>query len=130
MTETVVVTSPPDVIEVSEPVTTVVQVGYAQPSGGGGIPGVTVTGTPSSGQVLTATSSSAAHWQAPGASSGFTQAFTSQSVVTVTHNLGRFPAVSVIDTADDVCVGDVLHLSVNAVRLTFSAPFSGTAICT
>lgn len=32
--------------------------------GGGGIPGITVSGTPSAGQVLTATSASAANWQA------------------------------------------------------------------
>jgi hypothetical protein len=60
----------------------------------------------------------------------FTQGFTSLSTVTVAHDLGRFPAITVIDTADDVCVGDVRYLDANTVQLSFSAPFSGTAICT
>jgi hypothetical protein len=59
-----------------------------------------------------------------------TQNFTAASTVTVVHDLGRRPAVTVIDTADDVCVGDVKYLDSNTVQLSFSAPFSGTAICT
>jgi hypothetical protein len=60
----------------------------------------------------------------------FTQGFTAQSVVTVAHGLGRLPAVTVVDSAEDVCTGDVRYVDANTVQLTFSAPFSGTAICT
>jgi hypothetical protein len=59
----------------------------------------------------------------------YTQSFTNTASVTVTHNLGRFPAVTVIDTANDVCIGDIQYLSPDTVQLTFAASFSGTAIC-
>jgi len=60
----------------------------------------------------------------------FSQTLTGESVVTVTHGLGRYPAVTVIDTSDDVCYADVRYVDDDNVQLTFSAPFSGTAICT
>jgi hypothetical protein len=83
------------------------------------------------GYVLTSDSAGHAAWE-PGGSGGghFTQGFTALSVVTVVHNLGRNPAVTVIDSAEDVCTGDVHYIDSNTVQLTFSAPFSGTAICT
>lgn len=46
---------------------------------------------------------------------------------TVTHNLGRYPAVTVVDSAGSKVTGDVRYTSVNSVVITFSAPFSGTA---
>jgi hypothetical protein len=95
-----------------------------------GIGTISVSGTPVNGQVLTATSLTTAAWEAPGSNAGFVQGFTSQSSVTVNHDLGRYPAVTVTDTANDVCFGAVTYLSLNAVLLTFSAPFSGTAVCT
>lgn len=49
------------------------------------------------------------------------------SVWTITHNLGAKPSVTVVDTADQVCIGTVEYLSLNTVRVTFSAPFSGKA---
>lgn len=45
----------------------------------------------------------------------------------VTHNLGRYPAVSVVDSAGSKVVGDVRYTSLNSVTITFSAPFSGYA---
>lgn len=59
----------------------------------------------------------------------FIQAFTSQTTVTVTHNLGKRPAVTIIDSANDECEGDVVHTSINQLVVTFSASFSGTVIC-
>ncbi len=59
----------------------------------------------------------------------FQQAFTPASSVTVTHNLGKHPAVTVIDSAGDEIEGDVQHTSINALIVTFSAPFSGTVFC-
>jgi hypothetical protein len=49
---------------------------YFYGGGGGGINGVTVTGTPSSGQVPTATSSTAATWQTPSGGGGLSFPFT------------------------------------------------------
>jgi len=66
---------------------------------------------------------------AAGGAIGFEQAFTSQSSVTVNHNLGRKPSVTVIDSAGDECIGDVDHLSNNSLVVTFSAAFTGTVLC-
>lgn len=45
----------------------------------------------------------------------------------VNHNLNKYPAVSVTDSANSSVVGDVLYNSLNQVTITFSAPFSGKA---
>ena len=45
----------------------------------------------------------------------------------IEHNLGKNPAVEVIDSAGSVVVGDVQHNNTNIVTITFSAPFSGRA---
>jgi hypothetical protein len=45
----------------------------------------------------------------------------------VLHNLGRNPAVIVIDSANQQVYGDVFYPTLNEATLTFSAPFSGTA---
>lgn len=49
------------------------------------------------------------------------------AVWVVNHNLGRRPAVIVIDSADTVVYGDVEYTSLDTVTITFSAPFSGSA---
>jgi hypothetical protein len=46
---------------------------------------------------------------------------------TINHNLGRFPSVSVVDSAGNVVEGDVDFLSANEITVAFSAPFSGEA---
>ena len=48
-------------------------------------------------------------------------------VWTVAHNLGKRPAVTVVDSAGTVVIGEVDYLDDNNVRLTFCAAFSGTA---
>jgi hypothetical protein len=47
----------------------------------------------------------------------------------VNHNLGKYPSVTVIDSAGDICEGSVDNLSKNSLTVTFSAPFSGSVIC-
>lgn len=47
----------------------------------------------------------------------------------VTHNLGKFPAVSIVDTGNNEVVGDVAYINENSLTLNFSAPFSGKAYC-
>jgi len=46
----------------------------------------------------------------------------------ITHDLGKYPAVTVVDSAMTEVVGDVEHIDVNTIRITFSAAFSGKAI--
>lgn len=45
----------------------------------------------------------------------------------ITHNLGKYPSVTVVDSGGNVVIGDVAYDSVNALTCTFSAPFSGKA---
>lgn len=45
----------------------------------------------------------------------------------ITHNLGRFPSVTVVDSAGSVVIGEVQYLTSESVKLVFSVPFSGKA---
>ena len=56
----------------------------------------------------------------------FTQG-TPATTWTITHNLGKFPSVSVVDTADTQVYGDVEYIDDNSLRITFSAAFGGKA---
>lgn len=49
------------------------------------------------------------------------------TVWSVTHNLGKFPAVDVVDTGDSVVIPTVHYDSTNAVTLTFGSATSGKA---
>ena len=49
------------------------------------------------------------------------------SVWNVTHSLIKKPAVTIIDEEGYEVEADVQHLSDNAVTITFSEPFAGTA---
>lgn len=56
----------------------------------------------------------------------YTQCFESASSIwTVTHNLGSFPSVTVVDSANTVVVGNVDYISSQQLRITFNASFSG-----
>ena len=45
----------------------------------------------------------------------------------VTHNLGKFPSITVIDTGNTVVQGQYTYINNNTVALAFSAPFAGKA---
>lgn len=45
----------------------------------------------------------------------------------ITHNLDKYPSVSVVDSAGSVVVGDVEYVSTNALTITFGAAFKGKA---
>jgi len=45
----------------------------------------------------------------------------------VTHNLGKQPSVTVVDSAGQVVVASIEYLDEDRVRLTFAAPFAGSA---
>lgn len=64
-----------------------------------------------------------------GSDANYTQAVTAQTSVTVTHNLGKRPAITVINAALAEVTCDVTHTSTNAAALTFSPAFTGTVIC-
>jgi hypothetical protein len=45
----------------------------------------------------------------------------------ITHNLGKKPAVSVVDTTDAVVYGDINYINDNQLTISFSGAFSGKA---
>lgn len=45
----------------------------------------------------------------------------------ITHNLNRFPSVTVVDSAGSVVIGAVTYVSSDVVSIEFSAAFSGNA---
>lgn len=45
----------------------------------------------------------------------------------VTHNLDKFPSVTVVDTGNNVVVGDIEYISREELKITFSYEFSGKA---
>jgi len=45
----------------------------------------------------------------------------------ITHNLGKFPSVSIVDSGNTVVYGDIDYTSENALTITFSAAFGGKA---
>jgi hypothetical protein len=45
----------------------------------------------------------------------------------ITHNLAKYPSITVVDSAKNVVYGEVLYDSVNQVTLTFAGAFSGEA---
>lgn len=51
------------------------------------------------------------------------------SVWIVTHGLGRYCQIVVIDSAQSVVIGDIIYMSENTVHIVFGAPFAGTAYC-
>lgn len=56
----------------------------------------------------------------------FTQG-TPADVWTIDHNLGGYPVCTVIDSANNVGIGQVSYPSANQIVLTFSGAFSGKA---
>lgn len=45
----------------------------------------------------------------------------------ITHNLGKYPVVAVVDSAGDNVIGSITWNSNNQITLTFSAAFAGEA---
>jgi hypothetical protein len=56
----------------------------------------------------------------------FTQAVAS-SVWNITHNLNKFPSVTIVDSSNREVEGDVLYIDNNSITLNFSAAFTGKA---
>lgn len=49
------------------------------------------------------------------------------SVWNITHNLGKFPSVTVVDSSGREVIGDVQHLTINTLTINFSSGFAGKA---
>ena len=50
------------------------------------------------------------------------------SVWDITHNLNKYPSVSVVNTANEIIIGAVEYISVNQLTITFRA--SGALVAT
>lgn len=46
----------------------------------------------------------------------------------IEHNLDKYPAVSIVDSGNNVVIGDIVQVSRNRVDLKFSSAFSGRAL--
>jgi hypothetical protein len=46
---------------------------------------------------------------------------------TITHNLGKYPAVTVVDSTEAEVIGEVEYINDSSLRVKFSAAFSGKA---
>lgn len=46
---------------------------------------------------------------------------------TIVHNLNKYPAVSIIDSAGEEVIGNVVYDSTNQVTIIFNGAFKGTA---
>lgn len=62
----------------------------------------------------------------PDASYTHTQAL-SAATWTIVHNLGKMPAVSVVDSANTKVYGEVVYIDTNTLQVLFTAAFSGYA---
>lgn len=45
----------------------------------------------------------------------------------IKHDLNKFPAVSVVDSGNNVVIGEVTYIDENNLQINFSSPFSGSA---
>lgn len=45
----------------------------------------------------------------------------------ITHTLANFPSVTVVDSSDNVVIGEIVYNSNASITLTFASPFSGKA---
>lgn len=48
---------------------------------------------------------------------------------TVNHNLGKFPSITIVDSAGTHVLGTIVQISLNTVTVSFSVAFSGKVYC-
>ena len=51
----------------------------------------------------------------------------SSDIWEITHNLNKYPAVTVVDSGGSVVVGEIVYIDKNNIRITFASAFSGKA---
>lgn len=59
----------------------------------------------------------------------FAQDFTNTASVVVAHNLGKKPAVTIMNSAGDEVIGNVNFINDNSLLVTFSSSFTGQITC-
>lgn len=63
-----------------------------------------------------------------GATGTFTECFTDDSKLwTITHDLGKFPSVTIVDDNNEVVIGAIDYKSTNQITISFNTPFVGCA---
>ena len=67
-------------------------------------------------------------WRPPATGSTFAYSPPAPSMLwEIEHGLGRFPSVTVVDTAGIVVTAGIVYVGPNVVHIQFNAPFTGTA---
>lgn len=69
----------------------------------------------------------AAVWKITSLSSYIHNNIAVETVWTITHNLNKYPSVTVVDNGNNVVVGDVKYTNLNELTITFTSGFSGKA---
>ena len=72
-------------------------------------------------------SAGAAVWKITSLSSKVHDQIGADSVWSITHNLNKYPSVSVVDSGDNIILGDVRYENLNEVTVTFTADTAGRA---
>ena len=52
---------------------------------------------------------------------------TSSNVWKITHNLGKYPSINVLDSAGNNVIGEIEYIDENSITINFSAEFTGKA---
>ena len=103
--------------------------GLPGPAGKDGV-GIPLGGLPGQLLVKSGIEDYEAAWATiTGSDKYFVQNFLSSAFVLVNHDLFKYPAVTIHDSAGDEVVGEIEHISITTLQVTFSAPFSGTITC-
>ena len=50
--------------------------------------------------------------------------FSANTATTVTHNLGKFPAITVVDSAGSEIIGEIKHTNINSFTVKFNSNFT------
>ena len=45
----------------------------------------------------------------------------------INHNMGKFPSVTVVDSAGSVVIGAIEYIDINNLKITFNGAFGGKA---
>lgn len=51
---------------------------------------------------------------------------TPSSTWKITHNMNKFPSVSIVDSGGNIIIGNIFYIDRNNIELTFNGSFSGS----
>ena len=125
----VTVTQKKNVSVVTEPATETLEIHDAGVAGPANVLtlGTVTAGVPASVSITGIAPSQTLNFVLPvGGSFVHTQSV-SASTWTISHNLGFFPSVNVVDSGGTTVIGDVSYITENQVSISFSAAFGGKA---